>query len=151
MSLHWNLRSPDIQTHAMSPNPCSSLKSQVLSPAIFLSVRTGHETTDWFQIGKGLHQGCILSPCLFNIYAEYIMSTSFAALNMSANLENSAVDTGLEKVSFHSSPKEGQCQRMFKLSNNCTYLTCYQNDAQNSPSQASAIREPWTSRCSSWI
>ena len=36
-------------------------------------VRTGHETTDWFQIGKGVRQGCILSPCLFNLYAEYIM------------------------------------------------------------------------------
>ena len=36
-------------------------------------VRTGHGTTDWFQIGKGIHQGCILSPCLFNFYAEYIM------------------------------------------------------------------------------
>ena len=36
-------------------------------------VRTGHGTTDWFQIGKGIHQGCILSPCLFNLYAEYIM------------------------------------------------------------------------------
>ena len=36
-------------------------------------VRTGHRTTDWFQIGKGVHQGCILSPCLFNFYAEYIM------------------------------------------------------------------------------
>ena len=36
-------------------------------------VRTGHGTTDWFQIGKGLCQGCILSPCLFNFYAEYIM------------------------------------------------------------------------------
>ena len=35
-------------------------------------VRTGHETTDWFQIGKGVCQGCILSPCLFNLYAEYI-------------------------------------------------------------------------------
>ena len=36
-------------------------------------VRTGHGTTDWFQIGKGVNQGCILSPCLFNFYAEYIM------------------------------------------------------------------------------
>ena len=36
-------------------------------------VRTGHGTTDWFQIGKGVHQGCVLSPCLFNLYAEYIM------------------------------------------------------------------------------
>ena len=37
------------------------------------TVRTGHGTIDWFQIGKGVHQGCILSPCLFNLYAEYIM------------------------------------------------------------------------------
>ena len=36
------------------------------------TVRTGHRTTDWFQIGKGVCQGCILSPCLFNLYAEYI-------------------------------------------------------------------------------
>ena len=37
------------------------------------TVRIGHGTRDWFQIGKGVHQGCILSPCLFNLYAEYIM------------------------------------------------------------------------------
>ena len=37
------------------------------------TVRTGHETTDWFQIGKGVRQGCILSPCFFNLYAEHIM------------------------------------------------------------------------------
>ena len=37
------------------------------------AVRTGHGTTDWFQVGKGVRQGCILSPCLFNLYAEYIM------------------------------------------------------------------------------
>ena len=37
------------------------------------TVRTGHGTTDWFQIGKGRHQGCVLSPCLFNLYAECIM------------------------------------------------------------------------------
>ena len=37
------------------------------------AVRTGHGTTDWFQIGKGVRQGCILSPCLFNFYAKYIM------------------------------------------------------------------------------
>ena len=37
------------------------------------TVKTGHGTTDWFQIGKGVRQGCILSPCLFNLYAEYIM------------------------------------------------------------------------------
>jgi len=40
------------------------------------TVRTGHGTTDWFQIGKGVHQGCILSPCLFNFHAEYIMRNS---------------------------------------------------------------------------
>ena len=38
-----------------------------------VTVRTGQGTTDWFQIGKEVHQGCILSPCLFNLYAEYIM------------------------------------------------------------------------------
>ena len=37
------------------------------------AVRTRHGTTDWFQIGKGVRQGCILSPCLYNLYAEYIM------------------------------------------------------------------------------
>ena len=37
------------------------------------TVRIGHEIADWFKIGKGMHQGCILSPCLFNLYAEYIM------------------------------------------------------------------------------
>ena len=39
-------------------------------------VRTGHGTTDWFQIGKGEHQGCILSPCLFNSHAKYIMQNA---------------------------------------------------------------------------
>ena len=40
------------------------------------TVRTQHGTTDWFQIGKGACQGCILSPCLFNLYAEYIMQNA---------------------------------------------------------------------------
>ena len=40
------------------------------------TVRTGHGTTDWFQTKKGVHQGCILSPCLFNLYAEYIMKNA---------------------------------------------------------------------------
>ena len=40
------------------------------------TVRTGHGTADWFQIGKGVSKGCILSPCLFNLYAEYIMRNS---------------------------------------------------------------------------
>ena len=50
-------------------------------------------------------------------------SVKSTVLNMSANLENSAVATGLEKVSFHSNPKERQCQRMLKLPHNCTHLT----------------------------
>ena len=44
-----------------------------LYPGQEATVRTGHGTTDWFQIGKGVREGCILSPCLFNFYAEYIM------------------------------------------------------------------------------
>ena len=55
-----------------------------------------------------------------------------AALNMPANSGNSAVTAGLEKVSFHSNPKERQCQRIFKLLQNCTHLTCQQSIAQNS-------------------
>ena len=50
------------------------------------------------------------------------------------NVENSAVATGLEKVSFHSNPKEKQCQRLFKLQHNCTHLTHQQSNVQNSPS-----------------
>ena len=57
---------------------------------------------------------------LFQILKEIAMS---AALSMPANLENSAVATGLEKISFHSNPKERQYQRMLKLPHNCTHLT----------------------------
>ena len=59
---------------------------------------------------------------------------------MPANLENSAVATGLEKVSFHSNPKEGQYQRMFKLLHNCNHLTCQQSNAQNSLNQALTVQ-----------
>ena len=52
-----------------------------------------------------------------------ILKDDAMKLNMPANLENSAVATGLEKVSFHSNPKERQCQRMLKLLHNCTHLT----------------------------
>ena len=55
-----------------------------------------------------------------------------------------------EKVSFHSNPKEGKCQRMFKLLHNCTHLTHYQSNAQNSPNEASTVCEPWISRYLSW-
>ena len=58
---------------------------------------------------------------LFQILKDDAMRS--AALNMPANLENSAVATGVEKVTFHSNPKERQCQRMFKLLHNCTHLT----------------------------
>jgi len=55
-------------------NPMNSMKRQYfLYSGQEATVRTGHGTTDWFQIGKGACQGCILSPCLFNLYAEYIM------------------------------------------------------------------------------
>ena len=46
---------------------------------------SGHGTTDWFQIGKGIHQDCILSPYLFNLYAEYIMRNCWAGRNTSWN------------------------------------------------------------------
>ena len=60
---------------------------------------------------------------------------------MTANLENSAVATGLEKVNFHSNIKEGQCQKMLKLLHSCTHFTCYQGNAQNSASEASTVHE----------
>ena len=56
--------------------------------------------------------------------------------------------TGKGQFSFQS---QRQCQRMFKLLHNCTHLICWQSNAQNSPNQASAICEPWTSWCSSWF
>ena len=66
MTLRRNLlKSLDPKRHELdSPNIYAGQEA---------TVRTGHGTTDWFQIGKGGHQGCILSPCLFNLYAEYIM------------------------------------------------------------------------------
>ena len=49
---------------------------QVRKQQLEATVRTGHGTTDWFQIGKGVQKGCIFSPCLFNLYAEYIMKNA---------------------------------------------------------------------------
>ena len=70
---------------------------------------------------------------------------------MPANLENSAAATGLEKLSFHSNPKERQSPKMLKLLHICTHFTHQQSNAQNSLSEASIVHEPRTSRCSSWI
>ena len=61
---------------------------------------------------------------LFQILKDDAVKVSSIALNVPADLENSAVAIGLEKVSFHSNPKERQCQRMLKLPHNCTHLTC---------------------------
>ena len=63
-------------------------------------VRTGHGTTDWFQIGKGVHQGCVLSPCLFNLYAENIMRNdgmdeAQAGIKTARRNTNNANDTTL--------------------------------------------------------
>ena len=52
---------------------CKVISLQLIKKKEEATVRTGHGTTDWFQIGRGVHQGCILSPCLFNLYAEHIM------------------------------------------------------------------------------
>ena len=56
------------------------------------TVRTGHETTDWFQIGKGVGEGCILSPCLFNLYAEYIMRNAGLGLSFGVSLPSCLED-----------------------------------------------------------
>ena len=69
------------------------------------TVRTGHGTTDWFQIGKGVHQGCILSPCLFNFYAEYIMRN--AGLDEAFLLVNYKVIPS-QKHENHASPTFSQ-------------------------------------------
>ena len=76
---------------------------------------SGSITTNKTSGGNGI------SAELFQILKDDAVKV--LALNMPANLENSAVATGLEKVSFHSSPKEGQCQRMLRLPHNCTDLT----------------------------
>ena len=86
----------------------------------------GSITTNKASRGDGI------PPELFQILKDDAVKASY--VNMSANLEKSAVATGLEKFSFHSSPKEGQCQRMFKLPHNCTHFTYSQDHAQNPPS-----------------
>ena len=56
------------------------------------TVRTGHGTTDWFQTGKGVHQGCVLSSCLFNLYAEYIMR------NAGLEEEQAGINIGMRNI-----------------------------------------------------
>ena len=75
----------------------------------------GSITTNKASGGDGIPAG------LFQILKDDAVKV---LLSRSANLENSAVATGLEKVSFHSNPKEGQCQRMFRLPYNCAHFTC---------------------------
>ena len=69
---HNKLENSERDGNTRPPDLCSE-KSVCRSEA---TVRTGHGTTDWFQIGKGVHQGYIFSPCLFDLYAEYIMQNS---------------------------------------------------------------------------
>ena len=91
------------------------------------SPRAGHPRV-WSQLGLMKHY-CEQSywrwlNSSWAISNAKRQSCSSAAFNTSANLENSAVATGLEKVTFHSNPKERQCKRMFKLLNNCAHFTC---------------------------
>ena len=75
------------QTHVLWVGDAIQPSHPLLSPSSLafnlsqhqglLDLRTGHGTTDWFQIGKGVRQGCILSPCLFNFYAEYIVQNAW--------------------------------------------------------------------------
>ena len=82
-------------------------------------------------INKASGGGGIPAELFINLKNDVVKS---AALNIPANLENSALVTGLEKVSFHCNPREQQCQRIFKLLQNCTHFTCLQGNAQNPPS-----------------
>ena len=83
------------------------------------TVRTGHGTTDWFQIGKGVHQGCILSPCLFKLYAEYIMRNAGleeaqAGIKIAGRNTNNlryADDTSMPRHLFEDSVDEGTTRR----------------------------------------
>ena len=78
-----------------------------------VTVRTGHGTTDWFQIGKGVRQGCILSPCLFNLNAEYIMRNSGleeaqAGIQISRKISTSALLTMIKPFSVWITTNRGK-------------------------------------------
>jgi len=74
-SLHWHNKLLKILKEMGMPDHLTCLLRNVYT-AEEATVRTEHRTTDWFQIGKGVCQGCILSPCLFTLYAEYIMKNA---------------------------------------------------------------------------
>ena len=93
--------------------------------------------------GKGL------SAELFQILKADAVKVLHSICQEIKQTNNSAVATGLKKVNFHSNPKEGQCQRMFKLPHNCAHFTCQQDKVQNPSSQASTECEPRISKCSS--
>ena len=67
----WHTRPPDLPLEKSGQEAAGQECSRYAGQEA--TVKTGHGTTDWFQIGKGVRQGCILSPCLFNLYAVYIM------------------------------------------------------------------------------
>ena len=67
MTANWKM----LQEMGIPDHPSCLLRNMYAGQEA--TVRTGHGTTDWFQLGKGVRQGCILSPCLLNLYAEYIM------------------------------------------------------------------------------
>ena len=84
------------------------------------TVRTGHETTDWFQIGKGVRQGCVLSPCLFNLYAEYIMRNTGleetqTGIKISWETDEETVETVTDFISWGSKiTADGDCSHEIK-------------------------------------
>ena len=69
ITINWNI----VKEMGIPEHLTGLLRNLYAGQEATATVKTGHGTTDWFQIGKGVHQGCILSPCIFNLYAEYIM------------------------------------------------------------------------------
>ena len=111
----WNLLKLMSIESAMPSNHLILCHPLLLLPSILPSIRV-------FSNESAL---CIRWPKYWSLSFNISPSDEHpAALNMAANLENTAVATGLEKVSFHSNPKERQCQRIFKLPHNYTHLTC---------------------------
>ena len=83
------------------------------------TVRTGHGTTDWFQIGKGVRQGCILSPCLFTLYAEYIRRNT-GLEEAQAEIKTFSLHDTYSKFSFpleHDVHKDKKCKKLINILN----------------------------------